>query len=417
VPEVPELATVGDFYQYALERGRIAPFVGPVAADALAAMDFRGKADHDLAGSAGFRNILYGAEVMDHIYREVNLFSIWPQGNMVKSGMRVDIYDPSTRGYGGGDGGTVGTALANDINEVAVSPGYVHTPWNETLAAQVESQIDDGVPLAAYNRERFKRIHLQLLNALVTINAESAAANATANTTDAKASNDTTAANRGLGIDALDRIISADAEEDQKGGSFTGWYDIWQNGAVTTLGDRDSGTDADAQVVPQSGTHGTDAALSLAKLDEVLRLTEEQGAIPDQQIIATGRATYDTIKDRVGPQWRIEMEERNVQASIGTGLSLSPTGTKPGPNVTFRVRSYEGRPFVLQKGMPADGSPRAYVVHMPDFKWEWIVPTLFLDGGSNFVLLNYIGNKSLYLSGGRFVASNVRRSGKLTDLL
>src|SRR3990167_4684874 len=65
----------------------------------------------NVSGLAGAINITYGAVVYDQVNRETNGHAIIKKEDWERSGFRITTSDPATKGYGGGDPGSVGAGI------------------------------------------------------------------------------------------------------------------------------------------------------------------------------------------------------------------------------------------------------------------------------------------------------------------
>lgn len=404
---------VASLYEYAMTKGYVPRFAKRLF-----------KATGDATNLAAAINITYGALVYDHVNREANAHAMLKKEGWDKTGFRVTTTatsgagsgNPSTKGYGGGDvGTTVGTVLDIRPLELDSGPAFLHTPFNVGLAAAFRAKHDDGLDVQEWKIALCRDIHAQLLNEQILVNAETDAGTASANTTDAK-----TDGTLGLGLESIDRFISSNAEEDDVGGSYTGWYDIYGESASAV--DRDAADADDSNDEPfdavvcrpdaTRGTFGTDLPFQMAGVDKLIDATEDNGADPTSQIFLTKRDTRRAVYDELGAAGRFDLTQ--VQAKLDMN-GLSTTATHDGRDITFTVRAYQGRPFVVDKNVPADGKGRMYLIDQRHMHIKVGFPTLYIDV-DNPIILNSFETKSLYLTCEQLYATRMNVHGKLRSI-
>lgn len=330
---------IGAFYEYA---HRHSPFRRTI-------QNLFGKAG-DVSGLGGAINFTYGAVVYDQLNRESNAHAILKKTDWERSGFRVTFSEPTEQGYGGADGDSIGTDIDYVPTEVDQGPAFLNNPWDLTADAAFRAKHDDGIDahdwLAQINRDA----HAQLLNKEILRSAEAQADNGGA-VTDPKRDS----SGDGKGLESIDRFIASDAEEDDLGGAGSGWYDIYGDGDASA-GDRDSGTDWDAQVVRpdgSQGTFGTNLPFQLKGINKVVELTEDAGADPGSQVFLTRRDTREAFYDELQTHGRYDATE--VQAKLDYD-GLQTTGTHDGRDISFTVRAYRGRPIVADRFVPSNGT-------------------------------------------------------------
>lgn len=330
--------TVGEYYAYALKRGRVPAFAGSFFKTG------------DVAGLAGAINVTYGALVFDQINREVNAFAIVKKEVWERSGWRITNSDATTKGYGGADPGTVGTVVDATPTEAYDIPGFLHTPFDVTMDAAFRAQHDDGLDILAWKRAMMRDQHAQLLNTEWLRSAEAEAGAAGGATTDAK--NESSGTVIGLGLESLDRLIASGAEEDDLGGAQTGYYDV----LAGQTAERDTGTSFDSEVFRPDGTQGTfgtNVPFQVTGLDEAIDKTEDNGADPSTQVLLCGRGSRRKFYNELQAAGRYDLT--SVQAKLDMG-GLSVSATHPGRDITFTIRAYQDRPFVSDKFVPSNGT-------------------------------------------------------------
>lgn len=394
---------VGDYVAWALNKGMYPRF----------AEKFFGKTG-DVSNLSGAINFTYGAIVYDHVNREANAHSILKKNPWERHGFRVTTDDPSTKVFGGADPGTVGSVVDTSPTELDTIPGFIHSPFDLTMDAGFRAQHDDGLDVWEWKLAIMRDIHAQGLNEQLLIDAENQAANTDGDTTDAKNESDTGNLDGSqdtdpVGLESLDRLIASDAEEDDVGGTNTGWYDIYEGDI-----DRDSSTTFDSVVVRPDGskdTFGTDLNFQIAGLDTLIDDTEANGADPTAHVFLTNRTSRRAFYDELGSQGRFDLTQVETKLDMN-GLSVS--ATHPGRDVTFTQRAYQDRPIVADKNVPTDANSmgRWYLIDQRHAHMKVGFPTLYVDV-DNPVIRGQFDTKALYLTAEQTYMTRFNTSGKL----
>jgi hypothetical protein len=357
----------------------------------------------DVSGLGDAINVTYGAIVYDQVNREANAHAIIKKENWERSGFRVTTSNPTDKGWGGADPGTVGTIVDVAPVELDSLPGFLHTPFDLTMDAGFRAQHDDGLDVWEWKVAMMRDIHAQLLNEEILRDAEAEAVTGGA-VTDPKSNGG------GKGVESLDRLVSADNEEDSVGGSGSGWYDLYE-GQI----DRDSATTFDSYVIRPDGTqatYGTDLPFQIAALDKVIDETENNGADPASQVFLTKRDSRRAFYDEVNTFGRYDLTQ--VQTKLDMG-GLSTTATHPGRDISFTVRAYQDRPIVVDKNVPADGKGRWFLLDQRHVHIKVGFPTIYVDV-DNPVIRGKFDTKALYLSCEQVYMTRFNTSAKIRSI-
>lgn len=369
----------------------------------------------------GAINTTYGALVYDQVNREANVHAFIKKVPWEKSGFRVTTSNPTTKGYGGADPGSVGTVVDYTPSELKSIPGFIHSPFDMTLAAGFRAGVDDGLDLwdwlVAINRDG----HAQLLNEELLTSAQ-VEANVGGAVTDPK--NETAGGARGKGLESLDRLISADAEEDDLGGSGSGWYDVYEGDV-----DRDTATTYDSVICrPDASqtTFGTNLPFQLAGVDFLLDTTANNGADPSSQMFVTQRTSKRLLYDELGAQGRFDLTEVKAKLDLN-GLSL--TSTQEGRDINFAVRAYQGVPIVCDRWVPSNGTTARtataadggtghghwYLLDQRHIHLKVGIPTI-MASTDNPVVRGQFDTRALYLTAEQLYATRFNVHGKLRSI-
>jgi len=375
-----------------------------------------------LTSTGGVFNAVFGAYAWAQLNLEANAFGILPKYPWDKSGWRVitarptvDTAQGNTAKGGVAEGGVIPDTIKPTIAEIDVRPKTMALTFStsevmEWLSNHSKDDIWGGLgSLRLYMAVQ----HKELINQALLNDVETDAAAASANFS---GTND---------FESLDRIISADAEEDALGGTYTDYYDPWKG--TTSAIDRDSGTTYDATVDSASGTIGTDGVLT----DDVIRTHLRKIRIAggkDPNVFLGSHEVYSEIQGLYLPQVRVANPygEKIVQVDVNGIKTFDGTG------VGIHVNSLYGIPFVPTKDAPQNGSTevgRLFALDTSDaegFGYPRIgiqvaIPTEYYEAtrrtpGYPFINSNTLVEKALFRTMGETVCRHFKSQGKIRDI-
>lgn len=346
-------------------------------------------------GDTGIFNPVYGAEEWSFLNEEADFWKLLKKVPYDKLGWRVTTAWPTVTGHGQSESGAINDTIKPTIGEEVQYPKWILHPWENTHKVRALSNLDDGLKdLEAYMRKEFMDIHAKGINGDLLVDASAAAAGAGENTTNASGDN----------IETADRLISNNSEENAFGGSWTGWFDAYGD---PTQWDRDGGTTYDAVVDHDSGS---DRALSLDIVDDLIKNVRIGGAKKSELIFVTGHDTFYDWSRLIDPKHRIQSDEdvtvtQNGVQSVG------------GAEGIVRVGSYDRIPIFETNDMMADGASRILLIEQNHFFIKILFPTLMIDTADNDVLLiDALKNKHAYITAGQVICTDPGKQGKIRDL-
>lgn len=310
------------------------------------------KADAPIVTStSGVFNAIFGAYAWAQLNLEANAFGILPKYPWDKSGWRFITARPSLNTNnsntvlgGTAEGGLIAETAKPTIAEIDVRPKTMQLPFSasevmEWLATHSKDDIWGGLgSLRLYMAVQ----HKEFINQALLADVEYVAANAGAN-------------NSGTAdFETLDRIISADAEEDSLGGTYTDMYDPWRGN--TSVIDRDSGTTYDSIVESASGTIGTNGILTDDVLRTALRKARKAGG-KDPTVFLGSHEVYSEIQGLYLPSVRIA----NPYGEAVVSIDVNGIQTFKGTGVGIHVDSIYGIPFIPTKDAPSNSADTSEV--------------------------------------------------------
>jgi len=279
--------------------------------------------------------------------------------------------------------------------------------WTAKMQRQAASG-DDCIPTPTQLQQDVAEAHMVGLNTSLLSNAETEAAAASANY---------------AGVDvfeSIDRIISADAEEDDLGGTHINWYDPYIDTATI---DRDSGTTYDSVVVHGDGTmcyqtgnpaFGTDATLTLDAKDTLVKQCFKNGLQRENGFWLTGWDTYYRLKQLY------EVKERYMNP-VKVTMTVNGVQTVSGSEVGFEVSTMDGMPIIVDQNCASDTIDKLYLIDRSNIFIRLATPTTAVDLGypalsTSTSLAQRFGYGKVLLTEGEIVATRFNTSGKLCAL-
>lgn len=402
---------IAALYEYCLTKGSAPQFI----------KNFLLKAGGTVSDMAGAINVVYGSLVYDLPNRETNMHAVIKKMPWEISGYRYTGSNPTTKLYGGSDPGSIGTDIDTTPSELTSIPGFVHSPFGLSADAAFRSRHDDGLDAWEWKRANLRDIHAQGLNEQLLNSARSEAV-----AIGAGGSSDPKNAGNGVGIDTVDRVIANTTEAAQfKVG--TGNYDLFEAQV-----DRDAANaNFDAVVVRPDASAvntATNLPFQVDGLDYVLDTTEDNGADEASQVIVTSRQTRRALYKELATAGRFDLTGQ-VQAKI-TMAGLSPTATHQGRDVSFTVRTYQGRIIVADRNTPQNGTAKRsatvpdggtglghmYVIDQRHMHLKVGFPTLYIEA-DNPILLNAFRTRALYWTCEQLYFTKVPVHGAVKNIL
>ncbi|MHA2065216.1 MAG: hypothetical protein ACXABY_12640 [Candidatus Thorarchaeota archaeon] len=354
---------------------------------------------------------VFGRRIWSFLNYEKNIIALIPKARWGQSGWRmlstaaIDWTHDGTEQPGGiARGGTLPETVAITPIIQATQPKEVIHTWGALEIDQFLSSVDDSVELVPEMRAELGREHAMVLNTQVIQSVEPLAGGAGAAYTGTD------------NLESLDRIIASNAEEGAAGGSQTDWYNAWMKYAQTEV-IRDNASVYDAQVVPMSGTMGTDGDLAVNKIDLLWRQIVEAGGKTD--VIITGLDFINALSEILEPERRF-IGEGKILPRYG-GVVGEVAGVEGG----FSVATWKGIPMVTSEhvrctdGTYGDTISKAYFLDTEFLELRIASPTRYLETSRTYDA--YIAQDKLRIEGayytvGELICYRFNTQGKLRDI-
>jgi hypothetical protein len=372
--------------------------------------------------TSGTFNAIFGAYAWAQLNLEANAFGILPKYPWDKSGWRVitarapalaDAGSSNNTGLGGTtEGGLIAATVKPTLQELDVRPKTAQLAFSasevmEWMATHSKDDIWGGLG----SLRLFMAVqHKENLNKMLLADVESQAASAAADYSGS------------LDFESLDRIISADAEEDTLGGSYNNWYDPWNKI------DRDSGTDFDSTVESASGTIGTNGVLTDDTLRTFLRKIRKASG-KDPNVFLGSHEVYSEIQGLYMPSVRIA----NPYGEALVQVDVNGIQTFKGTGVGIHVDSIYGIPFIPTKDAPSNSSDSSEIGRLfaldtsdaegygyPRIGIQVAIPTEYYEATRRTPAYPFVNNafveKGLFRTMGETVCRHFRSQGKIRDI-
>lgn len=375
-----------------------------------------------LTSTSGVFNAIYGAYAWAQLNLEANAFGILPKYPWDKSGWRF-ITARSTLNTSGittlggtAEGGSIADTVKPTLAEIDVRPKTAQLPFSasevmEWLATHSKDDIWGGLG----SLRLFMAVqHKENINKMLLADVENDAATASANHSGTN------------NFETLDRIVSADAEEDALGGSYTDFYDPWKG--ATSVVDRDTGTTFDSTVDSASGTIGTNGRLT----DDTIRTHLRKiriAAGKDPNVFLGSQEVYSEIQGLYLPQVRIA----NPYGEALVQIDVNGIQTFKGTGVGIHVDSIYGVPFIPSKDAPKNSSDTSEIGRLfaldvsdaegygyPRLGIQIAIPTEYYEATRRSPGYPFINNafveKGVFRTMGETVCRHFKAQGKIRDI-
>lgn len=355
-------------------------------------------------------NPIYGQTVYSQLNNDVSFFAAIGKQPWTTSGIRVKTANSSSlvTGLDETDALPASTLPTYALIKFPLKQCVTRLDWTAKMQRQSVSG-DDAIPTPAQLKMDKTEEHALGLNLALLANAETVASNASANYSGVTL------------FEALDRIISCDAEEDDLGGDYSGFYDPWTGSATI---DRDSGTTYDSVVVHGDGTNcyqtgnpdfTTDVTINLDAKDELVKQCLKNGLKKSNGFWLTGWDTYYRLKQIY------EVKERYMNPARVT-MSVNGVTTVNGSEVGFEISTMDDMPIIIDNNCPKDTIDKLYLIDRSSIFLRVATPTTAINLGYpafstiGSTLAQRLGYGEVLLTEGELVATRFNTSGKLCAL-
>ena len=232
---------------------------------------------------ADYFNVMFGASVFNQLNTRSEVFKLLDKEGWTQSGWRV-MYQRHANTTGIAEGAALGTADQPELKEMSATIKEVSTRWDTTTRAELLADADDGIKgLAAFLRKENGEAHAFYLDKqlLASVNTSDDATVAQDDSNDNFESIDKMTTS--TAAVAADSDIANHIEDMYLVDRGAAGYTEWMQPAACI----------------QGSTEGTAEALTIDKLDTLIRSSLENGANYQDLFFLTGHDTLYNLKSKL----------------------------------------------------------------------------------------------------------------------
>ena len=346
---------------------------------------------------ADYFNVMFGASVFNQLNTRSEVFKLLDKEGWTQSGWRV-MYQRHANTSGQAEGGSLGTADQPELKEMSATIKEVSTRWDTTTRAELLADADDGIKgLAAFLRKENGEAHAFYLDKqlLASVN----------NSDDATVAQDDSNNN----FESIDKMttsstaVGADSdipnhiEDMYLVNRDAAGYTEWMQPAACIQGD----------------TPGTAEALTIDKLDTLIRSSLENGANYQDLFFLTGHDTLYTLKLKLTMTSTSSLGQFDIRQQAAT--ALNGASSEGGLNFDTRVGYYDGIPIYVSQHVTKDTASKIYLLDKTAMALRIAAPTTYI-ASENLVTTNALKKQFAFITAGELIVKRFNTSGKITDL-
>jgi len=341
-------------------------------------------------------NVMFGASVFNQLNTRSEVFKLLDKAGWTQSGWRV-MYQRHANTAGVAEGAALGTADHPELKEMSATIKEISTRWDTTTRAELLADADDGIKgLAAFLRKENGEAHAfyldkQLLASVNTSDAATVAQDDSNNNLESidKMTTSTTAV-------AADSDIANHIEDMYLVDRGAAGYTEWMQPAACI----------------QGSTEGTAEALTIDKLDTLIRSCLENGANYQDLFFLTGHDTLYNLKSKLTTLSN-SLGQFDVRAQAAA--SLNGVAGEGGLNFDTRVGYYDGIPIYVSQHVTKDTASKIYLLDRTAMELRIAAPTTYI-ASENLVTTNAMKKQFAFITAGELIVKRFNTSGKITDL-
>ena len=345
---------------------------------------------------ADYFNVMFGAAVFNQLNTRSEVFKLLNKAGWTQSGWRV-MYQRHANTAGVAEGAALGTADHPELKEMSATIKEVSTRWDTTTRAELLADADDGIKgLAAFLRKENGEAHAfyldkQLLASVNTSDAATVAQDDSNNNLESidKMTTSTTAV-------AADSDIANHIEDMYLVDRGAAGYTEWMQPAACIQGD----------------SAGTAEALTIDKLDTLIRSCLENGANYQDLFFLTGHDTLYNLKSKL-TTLSSSLGQFDIREQAAT--ALNGASSEGGLNFDTRVGYYDGIPIYVSQHVTKDTASKIYLLDRTAMELRIAAPTTYI-ASENLVTTNALKKQFAFITAGELIVYRFNTSGKITDL-
>ena len=345
---------------------------------------------------ADYFNVMFGASVFNQLNTRSEVFKLLDKAGWTQSGWRV-MYQRHANTAGVAEGAALGTADQPELKEMSATIKEISTRWDTTTRAELLADADDGIKgLAAFLRKENGEAHAFYLDKqlLASVNTSDAATVAQDDSNDNLESIDKMTTS--TAAVAADSDIANHIEDMYLVDRGAAGYTEWMQPAACI----------------QGSTEGTAEALTVDKLDTLIRSCLENGANYQDLFFLTGHDTLYNLKSKLTTLSN-SLGQFDVRAQAAA--SLNGVAGEGGLNFDTRVGYYDGIPIYVSQHVTKDTASKIYLLDRTAMELRIAAPTTYI-ACENLVTTNAMKKQFAFITAGELIVKRFNTSGKITDL-
>jgi hypothetical protein len=345
---------------------------------------------------ADYFNVMFGASVFNQLNTRSEVFKLLDKEGWTQSGWRV-MYQRHANTSGQAEGGSLGTADQPELKEMSATIKEVSTRWDTTTRAELLADADDGIKgLAAFLRKENGEAHAFYLDKQLL---------ASVNTSDDATVAQDDSNNNFESIDKMTTSTAAVAADSDIPNHIEDMYLVDRGAAGYTEWMQPA-------ACIQHSTEGTADALTIDKLDTLIRSCLENGANYQDLFFLTGHDTLYNLKSKL-TTLSSSLGQFDVRAQAAA--SLNGASGEGGLNFDTRVGYYDGIPIFVSQHVTKDTASKIYLLDRTAMALRIAAPTTYI-ASENLVTTNALKKQFAFITAGELIVKRFNTSGKITDL-
>ena len=341
-------------------------------------------------------NVMFGASVFNQLNTRSEVFKLLDKEGWTQSGWRV-MYQRHANTTGIAEGAALGTADQPELKEMSATIKEVSTRWDTTTRAELLADADDGIKgLAAFLRKENGEAHAFYLDKqlLASVNTSDDATVAQDDSNDNFESIDKMTTS--TAAVAADSDIANHIEDMYLVDRGAAGYTEWMQPAACI----------------QGSTEGTAEALTIDKLDTLIRSSLENGANYQDLFFLTGHDTLYNLKSKLTVLSN-SLGQFDIRQQAAT--ALNGAASEGGLNFDTRVGYYDGIPIYVSQHVTKDTASKIYLLDKTAMSLRIAAPTTYI-ASENLVTTNALKKQFAFITAGELIVKRFNTSGKITDL-
>ena len=341
-------------------------------------------------------NVMFGASVFNQLNTRSEVFKLLDKEGWTQSGWRV-MYQRHANTAGVAEGDALGTADHPELKEMSATIKEISTRWDTTTRAELLADADDGIKgLAAFLRKENGEAHAFYLDKQLL---------ASVNTSDAATVAQDDSNNNLESIDKMTTSTAAVAADSDIPNHIEDMYLVDRGAAGYTEWMQPA-------ACIQGATEGTAEALTIDKLDTLIRSSLENGANYQDLFFLTGHDTLYNLKSKLTVLSN-SLGQFDIRQQAAT--ALNGAASEGGLNFDTRVGYYDGIPIYVSQHVTKDTASKIYLLDKTAMALRIAAPTTYI-ASENLVTTNALKKQFAFITAGELIVKRFNTSGKITDL-